>query len=215
VGLIIDEPEELNTGTKLYPKDIINHTILVWATDYIPHSPTQFNDGSDPKKPCDVVVVDVIDLDQLDEEQQQLGLISRGSWWRQGRLIQRFKVRVGKPNPLVGRIAKGLGPNGAFEFVDLSSDEKTVARANAWWAANPGFVPSGPVGQATQAHQPELTIPQQQVPVPPPSPLEQQANASLGVPAGETPAQRLKRLSAELHAGLGQVRNAQSDTPPF
>ena len=192
--LIIDEPEELNTGTKLYPKDIINHTVLVWATEYIGHSPTQFNDGSDPKKPCDVVVVDLIDLDQVSEEGTP-GLVSRGSWWRQGRLIQRLKPRVGKPNPLIGRIIKGLGPNGAFELMDLSADEKSLARARNWWAINGGFTPSQPFNAPSQPQAPVQVSPQS-VPTPPPSPLEQLANSSLGrSPQQESVTmERLRRL---------------------
>lgn len=194
MDLIIDEPEELNTGTKLYPKDIINHTVLVWATEYIAHSPTQFNDGSDPKKPCDVVVVDLIDLDQVSEEGSP-GLVSRGSWWRQGRLIQRLKPRVGKPNPLIGRIIKGLGPNGAFELMDLSADEKALARARNWWAINGGFTPSQPYNAPSQP----VAVSPQSVPTPPPSALEQLANQSLGntVNASSVTMERLRRLSEQ------------------
>lgn len=202
MGLVVDEPEPLQTGNKIYPKDVINHTLLVWATEYIPHSPTAYNDGSDPKKPCDVIVVDVVDLDQLDEASGYLGLLSVGSWWRQGRLIQRLKDRVGKPNPLLGRMLKGLGPNGAFELMDLSADQNSLARANAWWAASGGHVP----GPAKSQPQPEVQVSAQTVPPPPPSTLEQLANQSLGRPvtsAEQAALDRLRRLGA------------QSQTPPF
>jgi hypothetical protein len=194
--LIFDEPEG---PSKIYPKDVVNHVLMVWATDYIPHSPTQFNDGSDPKKPCDVVVVDVIDLDQVDETTGALGLVSRGSWWRQGRLIQRFKGRVGRPNPLIGRMTKGLGPNGAFDWLDLSSDEKALARARTWWATNGGFAPSAPFDRPAAAPPQEVKIAQQTVPVPEPSPLEEAARAAIGRPASTSEDEvlaRLRRLSS-------------------
>ena len=203
--LIIDAMDEISTGTKLYPKDIINHVLMVWATDYIERSPTAYNDGSDPNKPCDVVVVDVVDLDQVDEDTGNLGLVSRGAWWRQGRLIQRLKPRVGKPNPLVGRMLKGLGPNGAFELLDLSADEKALTRARNWWALSGGLVPSTPLnGKATTA--PVTQVSAQSNPPPAPSPLEQAANASLGrsvTPEEQTVLDRLRRLGGD------------SDTPPF
>jgi hypothetical protein len=197
MDLIIDEPEEINTGQKLYPKDIINHTVLVWATDYIGHSPTQFNDGSDPKKPCDVVVVDLIDLDQVGEDGSP-GLVSRGSWWRQGRLIQRLKPRVGRPNPLIGRIIKGLGPNGAFELMDLSADERALQRARSWWTINGGFIPSQPFDAPGRPQAP-VQVSSQSVPAPPPSALEQLANQSLGRnPTVESVTmERLRRLAAD------------------
>jgi len=210
MDLVIDEPEELNTGTKLYPKDIINHTVLVWAIEYIAHSPTQFNDGSDPKKPCDVVVVDLIDLDQVSEEGSP-GLVSRGSWWRQGRLIQRLKPRVGKPNPLIGRITKGLGPNGAFELMDLSADEKALARARNWWAINGGFTPSQPFNATNQAPpMTSVTVSAQSNPTPPPSALEQLANSSLG----RSPQQ--ESVTMERLRRLGEQGGPSGDgEPPF
>lgn len=209
MDLVIDEPEELNTGTKLYPKDIINHTVLVWAIEYIAHSPTQFNDGSDPKKPCDVVVVDLIDLDQVSDEGSP-GLVSRGSWWRQGRLIQRLKPRVGKPNPLIGRITKGLGPNGAFELMDLSADEKALARARNWWAINGGFTPSQPFNATQAPSAPSVSVAAQSNPTPPPSALEQLANSSLG----RSPQQ--ESVTMERLRRLGEQGGPSGDgEPPF
>lgn len=203
-GLIIDEPEEINTGAKLYPKDILNHVLLVWAVGYIPHSPTQYNDGSDPKKPCDVVVVDVVDLDQLNED-NELGMVARQCWWRQGKLIQRLKPRVGKPNPLIGRMGKGLGANGAFELIDLSADEKALARAQAWWQKTGGITPSEPY-QPVQA---PVAVSHQSNPTPPPSPLENRVNETLdrlrGHHENNPTLDRLRQLAD---------RN-QSETPPF
>jgi hypothetical protein len=201
MGLQIDEAEDFYT-VKIYPKDIINHLLLVWAIKYIEHSPTAYNDGTDPARPCDVVVVDVVDLDQADED-GQLGLIGRQSWWRQGRLIQKLRGRVGRPNPLLGRMAKGVGPNGAFELVDLSADERAVARANNWWQLHQDFLPSA-VGNEVPA-QPQR-IAQQTLPPPPPSPLEQQARNSLG-PLDDSQRQTLDRLRQ-----MGAQR--QSDGPP-
>lgn len=202
--LIIDEPEEINFGAKIYPKDIINHTLLVWAVDYIPHSPTAYNDGTDPKKPCDVVVVDVVDLDQLDPETGALGLVGRGCWWRQGKLIQRLKPRVGKPNPLLGRMGKGLGANGAFELMDLSADERSLARAKAWWQQTGGIVPSQPSQPVAPTQ-----VSAQTNPTPPPSPLENRVNETLdrlrGAHENNPTLDRLRQLAD---------RN-QSDTPPF
>lgn len=199
--LIIDEPEEINFGAKIYPKDIINHTVLVWAIDYIPHSPTAYNDGSDPKKPCDVVVVDVVDLDQLDQDTGVLGLVGRGCWWRQGKLIQRLKPRIGKPNPLLGRINKGLGPNGAFELMDLSADEKSLARARAWWQQTGGITPSAPAAPVAP-----VQVSAQTNPPPAPSPLEQAALDRLhGHHQNNPTLDRLRALADK----------NQSDTPPF
>ncbi len=204
-GFQIDTPEPLATGTKIYPKDVINHVLLVWAVDYIPHSPTQYNDGSDPKKPCDVVVVDVVDLDQVDED-GELGLVSRGSWWRQGRLIQRLKGRVGKPNPMIGRMAKGVGANGAFELIDLSADAKAVSRANAWWMKNQDFTVT-PYGDESP-QQPQHIV-AATTPPPPPSTLEQQANQSLGLTHNQESAlDRLRRMGS-------QATRQSNDLPPF
>ena len=199
---VVDAMEEINFGAKIYPKDIINHTVLVWAIEYIPHSPTAYNDGSDPKKPCDVVVVDVVDLDQLDPETQSLGLVGRMCWWRQGKLIQRLKPRIGNRNPLLGRMGKGLGANGAFELMDLSADERSLARAKAWWQQTGGLVPSTP----TTAPQAPVQVSAQTNPPPPPSPLEQSALAKLHEHHQNNPT--LDRLRA-------LADKNQSDTPPF
>lgn len=207
----VDTPEEINTGAKLYPKDIIGHMLLIWAIDYIPHSPTQFNDGSDPNKPCDVVVVDVVDLDQVDPETGQIGLVSRGSWWRQGRLIQRLRPRVGMHNPLLMRMAKGLGANGAFELVDLSFDQNALGRAKAWWANSGGHEPTQARNGASLAGTKPTQVAQASAPPPPPSPLEQQANAAIGInQAQQATLERLRRLGQP-----NTLNSTQSDTPPF
>lgn len=201
--LIIDEPEDFNQGIKAYPKDVINHVLMVWATEYIEHSPTQYNDGHDPSKPCDVVVVDVVDLDMVDED-GNLGQVSRGTWWRQGRLIQKLRNRVGKPNPLLGRMIKGLGPNGAFELIDLSADEKALQRAQSFWQRSGGFTPSVPRSQQT------VEVHHASNPTPEPSPLEQAAQASLGRTTTPSESEVLDRLRR-----LGGTRAPQDEKPPF
>jgi hypothetical protein len=204
--LVIDQADEFNTGVKAYPKDVINHVLMVWAIQYIEHSPTQFNDGSDPSKPCDVVVVDLIDLDQVDED-GQLGQVSRGTWWRQGRLIQKLRGRVGKPNPLLGRMTKGVGPNGAFELIDLSADEKALMRARAWWQRNGGFEPT--VHEERKPTKPAVEVYAGSNPTPAPSPLERAAQASLGRSTNAAEDEVLDRLRR-----LGGRTPAQEE-PPF
>ncbi len=96
------EPEETG-GLRLNPKDIINHLLMVWACDYIPHSPTQF---TQPGKPSDVIVVDVVDLDQMGEDGRP-GLLARKCWWRQAQLIQSLKGRI-----VLGHLGRELGQGG-------------------------------------------------------------------------------------------------------
>lgn len=169
--LEFDEVEQPQMGPRIYPKDAVNHLVMVWAIDYVAHSPTRFNDGSDPKKPADAIVVDVVDLDQIGED-RQLGMLARTSWWRQARLIQTLRPRIGKPRPLLARIVKevaAMGATSAFTLVDMSTDERARAMANQWWAAHPGFEPSKPFGTPGETR-----------PAAEPSPLEVQATGSLG-----------------------------------
>ena len=136
------EPEETG-GNRCYPKDVVNHLLLVWAIDYISHSPTQF---TRPDKPSDVIIVDVVDLDQVDEYGTP-GLLARKAWWRQSRLIQSLKARLGNEDPMLVRMSKGLGSKGMnapFELVSQTGDPQCVSRAQAWFSANPSFKPSAP-----------------------------------------------------------------------
>ena len=136
-----DEPEETG-GNRCYPKDVVNHLLLVWAVDYVAHSPTQF---SRPDKPSDVIIVDCVDLDQVDEYSGQPGLVARKAWWRQSRLIQSLKPRLHNTDPMLVRMAKGLGSKGMnapFELVSQTGDPQCVARATSWFNQNPDFKPS-------------------------------------------------------------------------
>jgi hypothetical protein len=140
---MFDEPDE-SGGQRFYPKDVVGHLLIVWAIDYIAHSPTQY---SRPDKPSDVVVVDCVDLDQVDPETNQIGLVSRRTWWRQAQLIASLKKKVGTGVPLLARMAKGVATKGMPPFVltSMTADPQCVQRANAWFQANPGFMPSDPM----------------------------------------------------------------------
>jgi hypothetical protein len=121
-------------GQSLYPDKLLGHLLLVWAIDYIPHSPTQF---TRPDKPSDVIVVDVVDLDTGDVGVQ--------SWWRQSRLIRDLKGRVGKKNPILVAMTKGIASPGSqapYEMTSMSDNPAAVTKANAWFQNNPGFTPS-------------------------------------------------------------------------
>lgn len=205
--LSLDDPDE--SGSKLYPKDILNHLLLVWVIEYIEHSPTKFTkygDDGKPSSPCDAVIVDVVDLDQYDEN-GVAGLLCRKTWWRQGRLIGVLKPRVGKPNPILVRMGKGgasTGMNAPFEITTMSGDPASVARANNWYAANPNFTPSAvyvddrPAG--SQAVQEQLETPPRSMPLPPArpaeTPLEEAARLSYAPGSPELQAhQRLLRMA--------------------
>lgn len=136
-----DDPDEVG-GTRLNPRDVLGHLLLVWAIEYIPHSPTQY---SRPDKPSDVIVVDVVDLDQRDEMGRP-GLLARRSWWRQAQLIQGLRGRIGK-SPVLVVMSKGSATTGRaapFTLTSMKADQNSVARANAWAIDNPGFTPSTP-----------------------------------------------------------------------
>ena len=138
MGIEVDEPDQVG-GVRLNPKMILGHLLIVWVTDYIEHSPTKYTVAG---KPSDVVVVDCIDLDQVDEPTGEVGLIARNCWWRQSRLIQLLKTRVGKPNPILIRITQGSQANSPYEAVSQRSDESAMTRLHQWSQRNPGFTPS-------------------------------------------------------------------------
>jgi hypothetical protein len=216
--LSLDEPDE-SGGARLYPKDIMNHLLLVWAIEYVEHSPTKFTKYDDEGRattPCDAVVVDVVDLDQYDEN-GVAGLVARKTRWRPGRLLGVLKPRVGKPNPILVKMAKGgasQGQTAPFEIPSMTGDPGSVARANAWFAANTAFKPSEKYvddrpkpAQEPQPDQAVRTLP------PPPvrpteTPLEAAARSSLATePRGLTPAEqeamdRLRRMSQGPQFGL-------------
>lgn len=149
-----DMPEEF-TGVRINPRDVVGHLLLIWVIDYLPHKPTQY---SRPDKPSDVIVVDVVDLDVVDPETGQPGLLARHTWWRQAKLIQKLKDKVGNPNPWLAYMAKGgasTGFNAPFVLNGASNDPAAKQRAIEWVHRNPGFQPSakfvemgGPVAES-------------------------------------------------------------------
>lgn len=136
-----DEPDEVG-GNRINPKDIIGHLLLVWAVDYIEHSPTKYSKAD---KPSDVIVVDVVDLD-LPDEQGYAGLLCRGTWWRQARLIGALRGRLENPRPVLVHMMLGQATvgNPPYELRPANSQPDCVARAQAWMAANPDFKKSLP-----------------------------------------------------------------------
>jgi hypothetical protein len=145
---MFDEPDEAAVGPRVYPKDVVGHLLIVWAVEYIEHSPTRFTKEG---QRADVTVVDVVDLDQVDPETNQVGLLCRRSWWRGARLNQALKNKAGSGTPLLARMAKGQATQGMPPYVleSMTSDPNSVNRANAWFAANPGFEPSKPAPKWT------------------------------------------------------------------
>lgn len=137
-----EEPEETG-GIRLNPRDIVNHLLLVWVIDYVPHSPTQF---TRPDKPSDVIIVDAVDLDQVDEYGTP-GLLARKCWWRQAQLIQSLRGKIGGKAPLLVRMGKGgatMGRNAPYVLMSMTADQQCVRRANEWLNQNKHFVPSTP-----------------------------------------------------------------------
>jgi len=202
-----DEPDAVGSGDRLNPSDCLGHLLVVWACDYIDHSPTRFTKPGDKS---DVIVVDVVDLDLPDDQGYQ-GALYRRCWWRQARLIGALRNRVGNPNPLLGWMQQGVATMGRppYELVSATSDKDAVARAQAWANAHPRFEPSfnslpaAPVSPAVSPRSPA------------PSLIEQQAGAAAG---GND---YLKRLADAGRAGAARVAPPlpppppQDDDPPF
>jgi hypothetical protein len=140
-----DEPDPTGTsGPRLYPADLIGHLLIVWAVEYIDHSPTQY---TKPGQNADVIVVDVVDLSQNDEETGELGLVARRCWWRQGRLIQALRGKVGSPTPKLVLMTKGTGGMGRsapYELQSMTSDRRAVQVADDWFNKHPDFKISQP-----------------------------------------------------------------------
>ena len=206
------EPEETG-GLRLNPKDLINHLLMVWSCDYIPHSPTQF---TQPGKPSDVIVVDCVDLDQNDEHGRP-GLLARRCWWRQAQLIQSLKTQIGKPDPILARMGRGTGTLGRaapYQLYSATADGGSVQRANEWLARNRDFVPSaaGPPAMAPSEpprtsnwQTPESSYMGRPPSLPPAAPPAQPAQY-------ETVLERMARLAGQSRDHHG---NPQSDTPPY
>jgi hypothetical protein len=133
---------EPDSSGRLNPRDVVGHLLLVWPTDYITDSPTKF---SKPGQPSDVIVVDVVDLDDHDPVTGEAGYVTRGAWWRQGRLIGSLKKKVGTKDPMLARMSQGIGTpgyNAPFELTSATSDRQAVARAQEWLQKNPDFQPT-------------------------------------------------------------------------
>lgn len=165
MNMFDDEPG----GGRLNPADCLDHLLMVWAIDYIEHSPTKF---SVPGKNSDVVVVDVVDLDQADEDGYQ-GLIVRNCWWRNARLIGLMKPRIARPKPVLGRMGLGVATMGKppYEIHFATDDSDAVGRASAWIAAHPDFRPTARSGRNYEAERVVAEQPTQRQP----SQLEQMA----------------------------------------
>jgi hypothetical protein len=140
--MAFSEPEEVG-GIRLNPRDLVGHLLLLWAIDYVAHSPTQY---SRPDKPSDVIIVDVVDLDQADENGQP-GLLARKAWWRQAQLIQALRPKIGGRDPLLVRMGRGgatMGRNAPFVLTSMTADQGCVQRATFWLSQNAEFCPSTP-----------------------------------------------------------------------
>jgi hypothetical protein len=186
-----DEPDQVG-GTRLNPQDIIDHLLLVWAVDYIEHSPTKF---SKPDKPSDVIVVDVVDLD-LPDEQGYAGFLCRASWWRQARLIGALRGRLSNPRPVLVHMTLGQATVGypPYELRPANNDPECVARAQAWMAANPDFCKSPPRGRGE------------------PTPVTQPATPAPVVAAAPREPSLLERLATQ--ATTGATRLPPPPPPP-
>lgn len=187
-----DMPEEF-TGVRINPRDCVGHLLLIWVIDYLEHKPTQF---SRPDKPSDVIVVDVVDLDAIDPESNQPGLLARHTWWRQAKLIQKLKTKVGNPSPYLCRMAKGgasTGFNAPFILNGAADEPGAKQRAIEWRQRNPGFQPSVPFGEQDNI----VTAPA----VSTPQPVEQSI---------------LARLASQAQAGAARLpRPPQAEQAPF
>ena len=119
-----------------YPKDLMDHLLMVWAVDYIDDAPSQF---SVQGQKSDVIVVDLVDLSESS------GTAYTSAWWRPGRLIGSLKRRLGSPDPVLAWMGKGVGKPGAsapYVLIDATGDPQAVAAAEAWISANPEWAPN-------------------------------------------------------------------------
>jgi len=213
------EPEEAG-GLRLNPKDIINHLLMVWACDYIPHSPTQF---TQPDKPSDVIVVDVVDLDQTGEDGRP-GLLGQRCWWRQAKLIQSLKPRIGEKDPVLARMGKGTGTMGRaapYQLFSATADGPSVQRANAWLTANPGFVPGQAPPAAPFQQSTAWTPSGNHAPSHWDEPEASYMGRSPGLPPSTPPVTQAQESALERMARLAQQQqrnhhgNPQEDQPPY
>jgi hypothetical protein len=200
VTMPFSEPGEDFSGVRINPADAIGHLLLVWVIEYIAHSPTRHTRAD---KLSDVIVVDVVDLDVEDPGTGQPGFLARHSWWRQSKLIQSLRPRVGDPNPLLAYMGKGganPGFNAPYVLTSATKEPAAVQRARDWMARNPGFQPSEPFNSVQQgATQKPMIQEQPTVDRPAPSLLERMA---LG---GQQGADRLAHLRPPPQGGQGQI----------
>jgi hypothetical protein len=159
---------------RVNPKDVVGHLLLVWVIDYIDDSPTKF---SKPDKKSDVIVVDAIDLDQRDPDTGRIGLVGRKCWWRQAQLISNLKDSIGKPNPKLARMAKGVATKGLPPYIleDARGDQNAVNLASAWMRENPDFKPSVATPQTSTMASQAVENSIASAPRPPESELERMA----------------------------------------
>lgn len=194
-----DEPTEEFTGVRINPRDALGHLLMIWAIEYLPHKPTQY---SRPDKPSDVIVVDVVDLDVPDPETNQPGLLARHVWWRQAKLIQSLKTRIGTGRPLLAYMTQGgatTGFNRPFVLNSATGEPAAVQRANDWRARNPSFKPSEPF-QLPDDPQPQVEVETSQ-----PTQLESMATSSL-----------VDRLKSQQAAGVARLPRPPDQGPiPF
>lgn len=129
-----------------YPKELLGHLLMVWAVEYIEDAPSKFSNRG---APSDVIVVDMVDLNEVEFGTNEAGVLSRGAWWRGGRLIGSLKRRLGKPDPVLAWMRLGTasaGFNAPYELVSATSDPESVRRAQNWLDAHPDFTPTVPRG---------------------------------------------------------------------
>lgn len=126
-----------------YPKELLGHLLMVWAVEYIEDAPSKFSNRG---APSDVIVVDMVDLNEVEFGTNEAGVLSRGAWWRGGRLIGSLKRRLGKPDPVLAWMRLGTasaGFNAPYELVSATSDPESVRRAQNWLDSHPDFKPLG------------------------------------------------------------------------
>ena len=211
---LFDDPEE-TTGLRINPADVMEHLLLVWSIEYIAHSPTRF---TTPEKKSDVIVVDLVDLDLFDPETNEAGFLARRQWWRQGKLIQALRDRVGRERPMLANMTKGVGTQGfaaPYVLAVASGDPAAVERANQWMKAHPDFTPSLPRDQwiqqqpQNQGPQPEWSVPQPQ------QPQQQQARPLAATQAKQSALMDQLKAMAEQNRARNLPQPPQSDQPGY
>lgn len=200
-----DEPEEANDVIRINPGEILDHLLLVWTIEYVDHSPTRFTQPGDKS---DVIVVDFVDLDLFDDSNNE-GYLARRQWWRQGRLIQTLRPKVGSPNPMLVKMSKGTGSQGyaaPYILVSMTGDLASTVRAGRWFQTNPDFKPSLPRDLWQQSR--EQAQPQQQ------QPAQQSRPLATGQKATSDLMTRLRAQAAAKQGTLPPPPN-QPDQPGF